>query len=56
MSIGNFLKTVTNAHVARLIEKKLARGCNLIVRSNDSAKVGGRYVCGHGGYTVLEVK
>ena len=55
MSINDFIETVTNTHVKRLLVKKLNTGCNLIVNKNDSLSIRGRYVVGHGGFTITEV-
>lgn len=55
MNIATFIKTVTNENVKRLLIKKVESGCNLAVNSNDSKFVKGRYVVGHGGYTVTQI-
>lgn len=55
MNISEFIKTVTNEHVKSLLIKKLSLGCELLVSNNDSGFIKGKYVVGHGGYTVTEV-
>lgn len=55
MNINDFIKTVSNNNVKNLLVKKVNGGSNLIVNKNDSGFVRGRYVVGHGGYTVTEV-
>ena len=55
MNINNFIETVTNEHDKSLLVKKLRSGSKLVVSKNDSTYIKGRYIAGHGVYTVTEV-